>query len=129
MSPSGLLIWKFALGQFLNFVRAAASPDSLKIQVIYTKTLWELAVVRVGGRVSKHWILPTKVIDKGILSVATIRGKQDFIFDSARISCSLETQCAPMPVDPQAAQVWDEIYKTLYESLSRLRKLLENGPK
>ena len=29
----------------------------------------------------------------------------------------------------QAAQAWDAIYKTLYESLTRFRKLLGNGPK
>ena len=30
---------------------------------------------------------------------------------------------------PQAAQAWSVIYKTFYESLTRFRKLLENGPK
>ena len=29
----------------------------------------------------------------------------------------------------QAAQAWGTIYKTLYESLTRFRKLLGNGPK
>ena len=32
-------------------------------------------------------------------------------------------------VSPQVAQAWIAIYKTLYESLTRFRKLLENGPK
>ena len=33
------------------------------------------------------------------------------------------------PDGAQAAQAWSTIYKTLYESLTRFRKLLENGPK
>ena len=32
-------------------------------------------------------------------------------------------------VETQAAQAWSVIYKTLYESLTRFYKLLENGPR
>ena len=50
---------------------------------------------------------------------------------------SLETHSGAAPIFVvmgewevnQAAPVWDAIYKTLYESLTRFRKLLGNGPK